>query len=143
MTTKKDQDIKNRLRKKTVAQQPHRFQLRSKGSPVVVSPLKKPKTEDPVTAPPVYIPTPSLAQLHSIAHRAQQFQEWETFAANFEYQGREGVTYIPPHSIGVSHFPGRVLTGTDPIVDHFNNRTINTRPFRPYNPTEDPLEFDC
>ena len=41
MTVKTSTSIKNRLRKQTIAQRPHRFQLRSKGPPIATKKIVK------------------------------------------------------------------------------------------------------
>ena len=53
MSSNKDQEIKNRLRKQTIAQRPHRFQLRSKGPPIAAPPPKKIKKENTAVVTPV------------------------------------------------------------------------------------------
>jgi hypothetical protein len=112
MTTKRSQDLKTRLRKKTVSQRHHRHQLRSKGKPIFTNTRKK---------------SPAVTETIISEELRIEFEKWEYFIAKFEKP--EGtvteVTYIPPRCYRGTTLPGKVITGKIDIRDHYSNRNID------------------
>ena len=173
MSSNNNQEIKNRLRKQTIAQRPHRFQLRSKGPPIAAPPPKRTKKEDtavvtpvdPVTevVPSVRTPTsvafspvpPRLAppNYEQLIIYESHLADWRFYCSAFPPINQGPVTLTSPRIFGNAVIAGTVRTVTEypPYYDDHYFYQYNSGRLAPVVPTNTrPLHrsdsgssFDC
>ena len=126
MTSKANSNIKNRLRKGTIAQRPHRFQLRSKGPPIVTRVTKKIRA--------VILPTYGPQTYHQYCLEAGLFD-----SSSEEEESEEEEELLPPPTTSSA-----ILSVATVVTQAWPDDRIyyaNTRPLA--NKYDSDRSFDC